>query len=86
MWCQYGGIQKGVIVVSYLQGGITMAILKTRFTLRLDLEDHAKIKKIAEKQNRSMTNMIETVIKQTINKYEEENGEIKLTEEDLSIE
>ncbi len=33
-----------------------------------------------------MTNMIETVIKQTINKYEEENGEIKLTEEDLSIE
>ena len=63
-----------------------MALLKTRFTLRLDLEDHAKIKKIAEKQNRSMTNMIETVIKQTINKYEEENGEIKLTEEDLSIE
>ena len=72
-------------IVLLSQPIITMAVLKTRFTLRLDLEDHAKIKKIAEKQNRSMTNMIETVIKQTINKYEEENGEIKLTEEDLSI-
>ena len=62
-----------------------MAVLKTRFTLRLDLKDHAKIKKIAEAQNRSMTNMIETILKQTIQKYEEENGEIELTEEDLAI-
>lgn len=63
-----------------------MAVLKTRFTLRLDLKDHAKIIKIAEAQNRSMNNMIETLIKQTIQKYEEENGEIELTDEDLSIE
>ena len=68
------------------KGGITMAVLKTRFTLRLDLKDHAKIIKIAEAQNRSMNNMIETLIKQTIQKYEEENGEIELTDEDLSIE
>ena len=60
-----------------------MAVIKTRFTLRLHLEDHAKIKKIAEKENRSMTNMIETIIKQKIDEYEQENGEIMLTEEDL---
>ena len=40
-----------------------MAIIKTSFTLRLNLIDHAKIKKIAESQNRSMTNMIETMKK-----------------------
>jgi len=35
-----------------------MAIIKSQFTLRLDLETHAKIKKLAEKENRSLTNMI----------------------------
>ena len=62
-----------------------MAIIKTSFTLRLNLIDHAKIKKIAESQNRSMTNMIETLIKQKIKQYESRNGEIKLSEEDLSV-
>ena len=60
-----------------------MAVIKTRFTLRLHLEDHAKIKKIAKMENRSMTNMIETIIKQKIKEYEQENGEIILTDEDL---
>ena len=60
-----------------------MPVLKTRFTLRLQLEDHAKIKKIAKMQNRTMTNMIETIIKQKIKEYERENGEIELTEEEL---
>lgn len=40
-----------------------MAVIKTQFTLRLDPTDHVKIKKIADKENRSMTNMIETLIK-----------------------
>ncbi|MCM1271222.1 MAG: hypothetical protein NC247_11485 [Ruminococcus flavefaciens] len=63
-----------------------MAVIKSQFTLRLHLDDHAKIKKIAENENRSMTNMIETLVKQKIKQYENENGEIKLTDEDLSIE
>jgi hypothetical protein len=50
------------------------------------LDDHAKIKKIAETENRSMTNMIETLVKQKIQQYEKENGEIILTDEDLSEE
>ena len=43
-----------------------MPVLKSRFTLRLDLTDHAKIIKIATAENRSMNNMIETLIKQKI--------------------
>ncbi len=61
-----------------------MAILKSQFTLRLNLSDHAKIKKIAEEENRSITNMIETLVKKEIKRYEDENGDIELTDEDLS--
>jgi hypothetical protein len=60
-----------------------MAIIKTSFTLRLNLIDNAKIKKIAESQNRSMTNMIETLVEEKIKEYEKENGEIELTDEDI---
>ena len=63
-----------------------MAVIKSQFTLRLNLDDHAKIKKIAETENRSMTNMIETLVKQKIQQYEKENGEIILTDEVLSEE
>lgn len=63
-----------------------MAVIKTRFTLRLNIADHAKIKKIAKTENRSMTNMIETLVKQKIQQYENKNGEIILTDEDLSEE
>ena len=50
------------------------------------LADHAKIKKIAETENRSMTNMIKTLVKQKILQYENQNGEVILTDEDLSEE
>ncbi len=63
-----------------------MSIIKSQFTLRLDLEDHAKIKKIAQKENRSMTNMIETLVKNEINQYENDNGEIILTDSDIFLE
>ena len=58
-----------------------MAVIKTQFTLRLSLESHAKLKKIAMEEERSMTNMIEYLVK--IARYERENGPIELTEEDL---
>lgn len=63
-----------------------MSVIKSQFTLRLDLIDHAKIKKIAKEENRSMTNMIETLIKQEIKRYEKNNGEIILNDYDLSLE
>ena len=63
-----------------------MSVIKSQFTLRLDLIDHAKIKKIAKEENRSMTNMIETLIKQEIKRYEKNNGGIILNDYDLSLE
>jgi len=63
-----------------------MAVIKTQFTLRLDIKVHAKIKKIADAESRSMTNMIEYLIKKEISGYESLNGEIVLTESDLYIE
>lgn len=64
--------------------GVVMAIIKSQFTLRLDLKVHAKIKKIAEIESRSLTNMIEYLIKKEISDFESQNGELVLTDEDLS--
>ena len=61
-------------------------ILKTQFTLRLNVMTHAKIRKVALAESRSMTNMIEYAIKKEIARYEKEHGEILLTEEDLWVE
>ena len=66
--------------------GVIMAVIKSQFTLRLDLKIHAKIKKIAERESRSMTNMIEYLIKKEIASFELKNGELILSEEDLSLE
>ncbi len=63
-----------------------MPVIKTQFTLRLNPIDHVKIKKISEMENRSMSNMIETLLKKEIQRYEKENGEIEVTEEDLWLE
>lgn len=60
-----------------------MAVIKTQFTLRLTLESHAKLKKIAADESRSMTNMIEYLVKKEIARYEAEHGVIEVTEEDL---
>ena len=60
-----------------------MPNLRTQFTMRMDSLNHAKIKKIAEAESRSMANMIEYLIKKEIARYEKENGEIPITEEDL---
>ena len=61
-------------------------IPKTQFTLRLNVMAHAKLKKMAEEQSRSLNNMIEHLIKQGIASYEQKQGEITITEEDLYIE
>lgn len=60
-----------------------MAVIKAQFTLRLGLETHAKLKKIAQAESRSLTKMIEYLIKREIEQYEAKNGPIQVTEEDL---
>ena len=60
-----------------------MPVIKSQFTLRLDPVSHFKIKKIADSEMRSMTNMIEYLIKKEIARYEKENGEIEVSDEDI---
>lgn len=60
-----------------------MATLKTQFSLRLDPIIYAKLKIISKVENRSVSNMIDFIIKQTIKKYENEKGIIHLTEDDI---
>ena len=57
-----------------------MSDSKIQFTMRLASDVHAKILKIAENDNRSLTNMIETLVKREISRYEAENGEIPITD------
>lgn len=63
-----------------------MAVIRSQFTLRLNEIVFVKIRKIAEHENRSMNNMIETSLKQFIAEFEDKNGEIEVTEEDLGLE
>ena len=63
-----------------------MAVIKIQLTIRISPIDHAKIKKIAEEENRSAANMIDTLIKREIQRYEEENGKIELTDEEIYAE
>lgn len=41
---------------------------KTRYALTLEKEDKAKLEKIAKEQNRSLNNLIETILKDYLNK------------------
>ena len=63
-----------------------MAVIKNQLTLRLEPIVHAKIKKLADSDNRSITNMIDTILKREIQRYEDENGEIEVTDEDIYAE
>ncbi len=63
-----------------------MSVIRTQFTLRLDPVNHIKIKKIATEKSRTMTNMIEYLIKKEIARYEKENGEIPISDEELYLE
>lgn len=60
-----------------------MAVIRTQFSLRLDPIVYAKLKKIAKEDNRSVSNLIDYIIKQCINEYESKNGDIVLSEKDI---
>ena len=62
-----------------------MAVIETQFTLRLDLITHVKIRKIAEQEQRSMTNMIDYLIQKEIKRYEKKYGEIEVTDDDIYL-
>lgn len=53
---------------------------KPYIQIRTTTETITKFEKIADENNRSMSNMGETIIKDYIKKYELQNGEIKVNE------
>ena len=55
---------------------------KRVFTLRLTEEDYGKIQQIAKRDNRSMANYIENLVKLRIESYEAENGTVVVPEEE----
>ena len=63
-----------------------MPVIKIQTTIRLNPVIYVKFKKISEKENRSVTNMIDTMIKQKITEYEQEHGEITVTDEEIGLE
>lgn len=63
-----------------------MSVIKNSFTMRLDPVTHYKIKKVAESEMRSLTNMIEYLISREIRRYESEYGEIPFTDDDIYTE
>lgn len=60
-----------------------MAVVKIQFSLRIDPEVYAKLKKIAKKDTRSVSNLIDNLIMRKIDDYESKYGEIILSEEDI---
>ena len=55
---------------------------KVPFTFRFDEIYHAKLKVVADKQSRSMSNLIEYLCKLEVDKHEEKYGAIDLPEYD----
>ncbi|MEH7028681.1 hypothetical protein CN676_07080 [Bacillus wiedmannii] len=59
-----------------------MATNKKAFTLRLQEDNFKKIQFISENEHRSIANKIEVLIIDEIKKYEQENGEIIVEDEE----
>lgn len=57
---------------------------KRPFTFRFDAVYYAKIQKIAERETRSMSNLIEHLCRKEIERYEAEHGVIPISDEDLA--
>lgn len=60
-----------------------MTTFRVNLSIRVSPETNAKLKKIAKKEVRSVSNFVDYLIQKEIKRYEEEHGEIKLTDDDL---
>lgn len=60
-----------------------MAVVKIQFSLRINPEVYAKLKVIAKKDTRSVSNLIDSLIMRKIDDFETKYGEIILSEEDI---
>lgn len=61
-----------------------MSESKKRLTLKFDPVTHSKIKKIADKKHKTMSNIIVHIIEENLKLFEKENGEIELNDKWLN--
>ena len=54
-----------------------MAVIKIQTGLRIDESTYEKLKVIADREGRSLNNLIEHVIKTFLRSYEQDHGEIQ---------
>lgn len=62
-----------------------MAASKKAVLIRVQPEIHDKLKFIADKNHRSITNQLEWLMLQFISEYESENGKIPLADEPTKV-
>jgi len=53
--------------------------MKTTFTFRIETEDLEKLKLIAEKEKRTVSNFLDVTVQNVIAKYEKKHGAIEKT-------
>lgn len=70
-------------VVTLLFEGVFMPTNKTPFTFNIKEEYLEKMRFIAKRETRSLSNLLEHLCKSYIEKYEQKNGEIEL--EDIYV-
>lgn len=58
---------------------------KISFTSRFDEIDYAKMQKIAKLERRTMASLVQYFCALGLTEYEKTHGEVKITDEDLSI-
>jgi len=66
-----------VILQLNIKEGFTMPTNKTPFTFHIEDEYLEKMRYIAKRETRSLSNLLEHVCKLYIEKYEQEQGEIE---------
>lgn len=57
-----------------------MATSKIQTGLRLGEKNYEKLRIIAEKENRSLNNLVEHILQRFLDNYESENGEVVIPE------
>ena len=60
-----------------------MPVVRMQFTVRLEPTVYTKLKISAKKENRSVSNLIDYLLKKGVDDYEHVNGEIVLSVEDI---
>lgn len=60
--------------------------MSKQFSFRFDDVLYAKTKRIAKKETRTMSNLIQHLCQLKIEEFEAKNGEIKLSDEDFADE